>query len=201
MKLTAIDLCCAEGGASAGLVQAGFEVLGVDIEPQPRYPFKFMQADALGLDPDFLAGFDLVWASPHCQAYSRTKGLTTSERPRDVERFRSLLQRAGRPYIMENVPGAPLRVTTVLRGSDFGLPIIRERHFESNVMLLTPGSVDRSRPAVTMAGHFKGAALAREIVGMPWASIYGLAQCVPPAYAKYLAAQVRDWIEAERLVA
>ncbi len=193
--LRALDLCCCEGGASTGLVRAGFDVLGVDVEPQPRYPYKFMQADALALSVDFLRQFDLIWASPHCQEYSRLKGLKTSERPRDVERFRALLEASGRPWIMENVPGSPLRVTTVLRGADFGLPIIRERWFESNMMLMGPGCISRERPAVTMAGHFKGAALARELMGMPWASIYGLAQCVPPQYAEYLARQVAASME------
>lgn len=190
MKPRALDLCCCEGGASAGLVAAGFDVLGVDIEPQSRYPFTFLQADALSLDPQFLAGFALVWASPHCQGYSRLKGQAKGNYPRQIPEFRALLQAAGVPYIIENVPGSDLRVTTVLRGSDFGLPIHRERWFESNRLLLSPGVTPDRPPVVCMAGSFTGAAIAREIVGMPWASRRGLAQCVPPVYAEFLARQM-----------
>lgn len=189
-RLRALDLCCCEGGASAGLVAAGFDVLGVDIEPQPRYPFRFMQADALALPVEFLRGFDLVWASPHCQGYSRLKAFARREYPKQIEQFRELLTAARVPWIMENVPGAPLRVTTVLRGADFGLPIVRERHFESSMLLLSPGMRADAPPLVTMAGSFTGAALARRLMGMPWASRRGLAQCVPPQYAEFLARQV-----------
>lgn len=190
MKPWALDLCCCEGGASAGLVAAGFQVLGVDIELQPRYPFAFMQADALKLSVGFLRSFALVWASPHCQGYSRTKGLSKGDWPMQIEQFRALLSEAGVPYIIENVPGAPLKVTTILRGSDFGLPIIRERHFESNLMLMGPGSINNEKPVVSMAGSFTGAPIARQLMGMPWASRRGLAQCVPPQYSEYLARQV-----------
>lgn len=191
MKPRALDLCCCQGGASAGLVAAGFEVLGVDLELQPLYPFEFMQADALSLSPEFLAGFDLVWASPHCQGYSKVKALAR-ERPKQVEQFRAMLEeaRGSKPWIMENVPGAPLRVTCSLSGADFGLTIKRERWFESNWLLMGPGGQFEGTPEVSMFGNFTGRARAAEIVGMPWANRYGLAQCVPPVYAEYLGRQV-----------
>ena len=132
MQLQALDLFCGAGGASAGLALAGFQVTGIDHRKQPRYPYRFIQADALQPPLD-LAAFDLVWTSPPCQRYSVASDVRTDpERYPDlVGRTRRLLEQTGvRYWIIENVPKAPIRADAVLRGIDFGLPIVRRRHFE-----------------------------------------------------------------------
>ena len=132
MPLQALDLFCGAGGASTGLAVAGFDVTGVDHRKQPRYPYRFIRADALHPPVD-LERFDLIWSSPPCQRYSVASDIRTDpERYPDlVSETRRLLQRSGvRYWIIENVPKAPIRPDAVLRGIDFGLPIVRRRHFE-----------------------------------------------------------------------
>jgi DNA (cytosine-5)-methyltransferase 1 len=128
----ALDLFCGAGGASAGLVRAGFEVVGVDIAPMPEYPFEFVRGDACR-PPVRLDRFDLIWASPPCQRYSFATGQGKAmgkEYPDLVASTRALLESSGRPYIIENVPPAPLRHPVALTGPMFGLRVLRRRHFE-----------------------------------------------------------------------
>ena len=135
-----LDLFCGAGGAAMGYHRAGFEVVGVDIKPQPHYPFEFHQADALTYPLD---GFDVIHASPPCQRwsmYSRNLG-TWESFPDLITPLRPLLRASGRPYVSENVEGAPLTGIR-LCGSAFGLPVLddrtylrRHRIFESNVDL------------------------------------------------------------------
>jgi DNA (cytosine-5)-methyltransferase 1 len=132
MKPRALDLFCGAGGASMGLYRAGFDVTGVDIVPQKRYPFRFVQADALR-PPFDLAQFDFVWASPPCERYTNMwlgRDHMREKYPGLVAPVRAMLSRAGVPFVMENVPGAPLRPDVVLTGAMFDLPIIRDRIFE-----------------------------------------------------------------------
>ena len=145
-----LDLFCCEGGAGKGYADAGFEVLGVDLLPQPRYPFEFQQMDALSIDPQWIAdNFDAVHASPPCQGYSVSKNAhKTSNHPMLVEPTRALLKAAGVPYIIENVVGAPLEAPILLCGTMFGLstadddgePLILRRHrlFESSLWINAP---------------------------------------------------------------
>ena len=114
----ALDLFCCAGGASEGLRRAGFEVVGVDIEPQPHYPFEFHQADALTFPLD---GFDFIWASPPCQAYTLCQRIQKNEHPDLVAPIRERLHANGAPYCIENVPGAPLVEPIELCGTMFGL--------------------------------------------------------------------------------
>ena len=152
MRPLLLDLFCGAGGASVGYARAGFEVVGMDIRPQPRYPFEFVLGDALDLAffregrPTFaMRPIDVVHASPPCQAYSDTKTLHGYEYPDLVDPVRDRLRAAGLPYVLENVEGAPLRRQStfdepdaagiLVCGSAFGLRVRRHRLFESNVPL------------------------------------------------------------------
>jgi DNA (cytosine-5)-methyltransferase 1 len=203
-KLRALDLCCCAGGVSAGLVQAGFDVTGIDIEPQTHYPFNFIQADALGLDTEYLRQFDFLWASPNCQEYSmasmqfRLKG---KQYPTLIEALRVMFIESGKPYVIENVEGAPLINPIMLCGTMFGIKTYRHRIFEANFPINQPAhgehdklQVKMGRPVkqgdyIQMVGHFSGVQYAREITGCYWMNQYELAQCIPPAYSKYIAQQ------------
>lgn len=157
MKPLALDLFCKAGGASMGLHRAGFEVIGVDIEPQPRYPFQFVQADAL--NPPFdLSRFDFIWASPPCQAHTPLRKMWNAKPHADrIPETRALLIASGVPYCMENVPGAPLRSTIRLCGTMFdlgtacGAQLQRHRDFETR-----DGSSDRRRVIGVYGESIKG---------------------------------------------
>jgi len=134
-KLRLLDLFCCAGGAGTGYHQAGFDVVGVDINQQLNYPFTFVCADALKLDPEFIASFDAIHASPPCQSYSdlAKRNGNADDWPRLIEPVRELLIQTGLPYIIENVEGAPLINPVILCGTMFpGLRVIRHRLFEAN---------------------------------------------------------------------
>lgn len=145
-----LDLCCCAGGAGTGYHRAGFEVYGVDIDPQPRYPFEFAQDDALAVLRALidgttsglrLADFAAVHISPPCQRFSdlAKRNGNADEWPDLVAPARELLDRTGLPYIIENVEGAPLRDPITLCGAMFPeLRVYRHRLFESNVPLTAP---------------------------------------------------------------
>lgn len=197
MKPRLLDLFCGAGGAGMGYARAGFEVVGVDIEPQPHYPFEFHQADALTFPLD---GFDAIHASPPCQAYIRG-GLQGGGHPRLIEPVRERL--SSRRYVIENVPGAPLRTEVELCGSMFGLPIRRHRRFESNALsaLLVP-PCNHSRPIVGVYGNPHGDAGAwpgmlpgsretwAKALGIDWMEAHELSQAIPPAYTEWIGRQL-----------
>jgi DNA (cytosine-5)-methyltransferase 1 len=139
-----LDLFCGAGGAAMGYHQAGFEVVGVDIEPRPLFPFEFMQHDAMTLDPEFLARFDAIHASPPCQAYTGMQALNTRAPKRDHPKLimpvRAMLIASGLPYVIENVAGAKKEMIEpyVLCGSMFGLGVRRHRLFETSFFMLQP---------------------------------------------------------------
>jgi DNA (cytosine-5)-methyltransferase 1 len=144
-----LDLFCCAGGAAMGYHRAGFDVVGVDNRPQPRYPFRFVQGDALAFLDEHGAEFDAIHASPPCQRYSRATACFASanrvtvadarEKHVDlVDATRSKLAALGIPWIIENVEGAPLRAPVLLCGTMFGLRVYRHRLFESSELLLAP---------------------------------------------------------------
>lgn len=204
-----LDLFCGAGGAAMGYHQAGFEVVGWDIEHHPDYPFEHHVGDALGVlaDVDYVQSFDLVHASPPCQAYS-TATRDRSRHPDLVGQVRDLLNAAGVPYIIENVPQAPLRDPVMLCGSSFGLRVRRHRAFESTHPLTSPGCRHREAgPVVGVYGDHpdrreyrrpdgsrrgaKATSLedAQDAMGIGWMSWGDLAEAIPPAYTEYLGGQ------------
>jgi len=146
-QLRLLDCFCGAGGAAAGYSRAGFEVTGIDIKPQPRFPFRFIQGDALALSIEFFQEFDLIHASPPCQAHTALRKMWNAKPHGDlIPQTRALLKKSGRPWVMENVPGAPLEGAFMLCGSMFGLVTVnggaelrRHRYFEANWFVgLTP---------------------------------------------------------------
>lgn len=136
-----LDLFSGAGGAAVGYHRAGFEVVGVDHRPQPRYPFRFVLADALEYLAEHGHEYDAIHASPPCQAYSRMRHLpwlAGREYPMFIGATRHLLDATGRPWVIENVEGAPLLNGITLCGTMFGLKVYRHRRFESSVLLLQP---------------------------------------------------------------
>lgn len=147
-KFKLLDLYCKAGGCSAGYAKAGFEVWGVDISPQPNYPFQFIQADALEIlkDHEFISQFDAITASPPCQFHSKARGLSEARNGGKygshldlIPDTRMLLRDTRKPYIIENVAGSTLINPLKLFGSQFkNLYTQRERWFESNIPLVEP---------------------------------------------------------------
>ena len=203
-----LDLFCCAGGAGAGYAKAGFEVFGVDISPQPNYPFHVRQADALALDPEFLAGFDAIHASPPCQSYSdlAKRNGNAHEWPRLVEPVREMLVRTGLPYVIENVDGAPLINAVVLCGTMFPpLRVLRHRLFEANFEIVPPphkkhpkvhtfdrrkshfGKTDEWRDFVQVTGGGNcSLAAAREAMGIDWMTKNEINESIPPAYTEFI---------------
>lgn len=142
MKL--LDLFCGAGGAGYGYHLAGFDVVGVDIKPQRNYPFEFVQGDALEYLRLHGHRFDVIHASPPCQAHTTLKKMWNAKQHKDfIPETREALINSGKPFVIENVPGAPLATLLKLCGTMFGLKsssgaeLRRHRFFESNVLLLS----------------------------------------------------------------
>jgi DNA (cytosine-5)-methyltransferase 1 len=194
----AIDLFCGAGGAAMGLHRAGFDVTGIDIKPQPRYPFRFIRADALK-PPVRLADFDLIWASPPCQHYSALKSRTKGETWDSIPATRSLLKQSGTHYIIENVLGSPLRRDAVLCGEMFGLQTYRHRIFECSFLVMQQPHPRHRIPHCTLkrrrsfdSGLFisvtgnVGSYVGPKCLGIDWMTGEELSQSVPPAYAEHI---------------
>jgi DNA (cytosine-5)-methyltransferase 1 len=195
----AIDLFCCAGGASTGLRRAGFTVVGVDIAAQPRYPFQFHQADAMTYPLD---GFDFVWASPPCQQFCALNGREDlSHYPDLIAPIRARLIASGKPFVIENVPGAPVRRDLMLCGAMFGLRSYRHRYFECSFPVPQPEHpkhrvrVNRrgeNRRAHWATGGFLtitgdvGTYCGPEAMGIDWMSGAEMSEAIPPAYAEYI---------------
>lgn len=202
-KLKLLDLFCGAGGAAAGYLRAGFEVTGVDLDDQPNYPGEFIKADALTFD---LAGYDVYHASPPCQKWSVAtpvrNGLKSSY-PDYIPTIRNRFIATGRPYVIENVCGAPLVNPVVLCGSMFGLKIRRHRAFECYPVIWWPPMADgcrryagvakgvysfgRGNRIISVAGHNYRAADGYAAMGIDWmTSREELNQAIPPAYTEWI---------------
>lgn len=194
-----LDLYCGQGGAAAGYAAAGFDVMGVDIEPQPRYPYEFIQMDALHFLRTAINGdWAAIHASPPCQAHSNAQRIQQRDHPELIGPTRELLEETGLPYVVENVEGAPLLDPIFLCGGMFGLRTYRHRLFETNWKLPQPDHPNHDAPQAKMGrpvrdgefmhivGNFSNVDLAREIMGMPWANRDGLREAIPVAYGEYV---------------
>jgi len=212
MKPRLLDLFCCAGGVAVGYSRAGFEVVGVDIKPQPNFPFKFICANAMRLPMDFLTSFDAIHASPPCQSYSdlAKRNGNAHEWPRLIEPVREMLIKTGKPYIIENVDGAPLINPAVLCGTMFkGLRVLRHRLFESNFLIIVPPhgkhplchTFDKRKShygktndmidfvSVNGGGNCTIAA-ARDAMGIDWMTKEELNEAIPPAYTEYIGKQL-----------
>lgn len=204
----ALDLCCKAGGATKGLQQAGYYVVGVDINKQPNYCGNwFIQGDALEVD---WTGYDLIWASPPCQLYSTlTPKEYKSSHPNLLPVFLDKLRRQTTPYVVENVSGTQdMMINPVfLCGTMFGLNIWRHRWFEignSDAFFLLP-PCDHSQAPVLISGRgMRGAAdgqrnaeasvaVRAEAIGIDWMTGKELDDAIPPVYSKFLAEQIDMW--------
>lgn len=189
-----------------GYYLAGFEVVGVDHAPQRHYPFRFHQADALTFLAAHGCEFDVIHASPPCQASSTLNAVNRRSYPELIEATRRLLAGAGRPYLIENVPRAPLHDSVVLCGAMFGLRLYRHRAFESNLPLHVPahrphfarcarnGTLPHCDQYMTITGGKHSRAwrqAAAESMGVPWAgTVREVCEAIPPTYTRFLGEQV-----------
>jgi len=213
-----------------GYHRAGFEVTGVDIDPRyaKRYPFEFIAGDALEFVKAHGHEFDAIHASPPCQSYSISRHGNGHETkaPKLVEAVRDLLVATLRPYVIENVVGAPIAEPLMLCGTEFGLSAVdddgevlhlsRPRLFESNVFLWGAGGCNcagriiggvygggssnkiRAR-TVRHGGYTPSKSVREKLIGADWMTLHGLAQSIPPAYTEHIGAQLLAHVESERV--
>lgn len=197
--MKAADGCCGQGGAGIGYYQAGFEVTGVDLQTQEKYPFTFVKMDILEFLGDCWREYDFIHVSPPCQWYSKTQRINGNWHPDLIPPVRKLLQQTTVPWVIENVPEAPLINPVTLCGTMFGLRTYRHRLFETSGFNLpqpqhprhTARNTKMGRPVkdgeyLHIVGNFSGVALARQIMEMPHANRDGLREAIPAAYARYV---------------
>lgn len=199
MSARLLDLFCGAGGAAWGLHQAfpDADITGVDIRPQKNYPFRHVVADAMEFPLD---GYDFIWASPPCQQYTPLRAVHRKAYPDLVAATRERLISAGVPWIIENVPQAPLHHGIVLCGGMFGLRTYRHRRFETSWLMFQPfhpRHVIRTTSAKRLSAWLEGqhvtvtGNIARymgdEAMGITWMTGDELSQAIPPAYSRYLA--------------
>jgi DNA (cytosine-5)-methyltransferase 1 len=205
--MIALDLFCGAGGASVGLRRLGIQPSGVDIESQPRYPFSFLQADATSISIDTIRSYDFVWASPPCQGFTAYKRRAGHVRPREnlIPKVRAMLRAAGVPYVIENVPDAPLENPFLLCGSAFGLDVRRHRIFEASFPVTPPicnhGWQTPRFPPATNRKNLRSTVevgvwripleTQRRAMGIDWMQLEELSEAIPPAYSEFIA---RAWL-------
>jgi DNA (cytosine-5)-methyltransferase 1 len=204
-----LDTYSKAGGAAMGYAQAGFDVVCVDIEPQRNNPFEFHQADAVEFIKAHGHEFDVIAGSPVCLRWSKQTKMhgqtVVDSHPDLIGATRDAMTASGRPWVIENVEGAPLVDPLILCGSMWGMERLRRhRLFESSVPLLAPGPCrhEIQRDVVSVTGHaggtstrdgaarFGGKALWSELMGIDWMTVRELAQAVPPAYTEFIGRQL-----------
>ena len=204
-----LDLFCGGGGAAKGYHDAGFDVVGVDNKPQPHYPYKMAVADALMYAVAFGRQYDVIHASPVCKGYSVSTP-DKSLHKKGIAITRRVLQWIGKPYIIENVPGARRDMINPLMhcGTMFDLLTMRHRYFESNPQIwIAPRTCSHYRKAVRQGckpnrdkhymsptGHFSDVEFGKIVMDINWLGQTGLAQAIPPAYTKWYGEQFMELI-------
>jgi DNA (cytosine-5)-methyltransferase 1 len=213
-----LDLFCGAGGAGMGYHRAGFDVIGVDINPQPNYPFEFHQGDAIHFLAEHWPEFDAVHASPPCQRFSAMSACRpglSQDYPDLIAPVRGLLDLTEKPYILENVVGSPLRTDLTLCGQMFGLELYRHRIFEVGVDAMPPAWWDwepdhplhvmpasraghwRPGTVMSVSGHVSPIAKAREVMGIDWMTRDELAEAIPPDYTAWIGRKLLAHLESE----
>ena len=203
MRPRLLDLFCGAGGAAMGYHRAGFDVVGVDIKPQPRYPFQFVQADA----EDVLAGLnvnalceigqvDAIHASPPCQCFANVTGWRGNRHshPDLLNPVLDRLQYVTVPWVVENVPEAPLRPDYILCGSQFGLNVKRHRVFQTSwggVQFTSPCNHHRG----VLPFMHKGERAYADAMGCDWMTKEEARQAIPPAYTEHIGAMLLDHLK------
>lgn len=216
IKPRLLDLYCGAGGAAMGYARAGWEVVGVDIEPQPHYPFRFIQDDALEVRAGFVGTFDAIHASPPCQEFTVYRNARPGAKPRWpnlIPQTRELLWRSGLPSVIENVPQSPLIDPIRLCGTTFGIPVRRHRLFELNGWKPTyvpscdherfterrfPGSSNRpnGRTVCNVGEYRVPLKVQKECMEVDWdVTLHELSEMVPPAMTRWLGEQLVDQIK------
>lgn len=206
-----LDLFCGAGGACAGYMIAGFDVDGVDKVNQPNYPGTFYQGDAIDYVLSHHHDYDVIHASPPCQRYSVTGNMyDNSDYPDMLDEVRNILVKIGKPYVIENVPGSPMKNYITLTGDMFGLRVLRMRYFESNILLLAPNRPKKRGYTsgkgkkyssfddgyyVTVAGHNYRFRDGAEAMGINWMTMPELSEAIPPAYTRFIGKQIKRYIE------
>lgn len=200
-----LDTFCGAGGCSVGYHRAGFDVVGVDNRPQKRYPYEFHQADALEFIAQHGHEFDVIHASPPCQAYSISARGTGRSYPDLLPTTRTALQATRRLWVIENVPGAPMRADFTLCGCQFGLRLRRRRLFETSwhgFALLPP--CQHLGPVPSVVGHGTPSwvrkalgynpklAELKQCMGIDWMTHNELSQAIPPAYTQWLGRSILE---------
>jgi DNA (cytosine-5)-methyltransferase 1 len=216
-----LDLFCGGGGAGTGYHRAGFDVTGVDIRPQPHYPFAFIQADALEFPLD---GYDAIHASPPCQFFTQMRASWRAQGVNDgyvdlLTPMRRRLRAQETPYVIENVVGAggAMQATCMLHGAMFGLRVHRPRLFESTVLILSPRVAMTKQPIGVYDTRPRGMTHhrtrkdrngkksemriartleeGREAMGIDWLDWLELKEAIPPAYTEWIGRQLLTALE------
>jgi DNA (cytosine-5)-methyltransferase 1 len=222
VKPRLLDLFCGAGGCTKGYQQAGFHVTGVDINPQPRYcGDEFIQDDAL----KYLAAcpavlmYDAIHASPPCQDYSRALRHMAAPQPRLIDPVRDLLEAKGLPWVIENVPGAPIPTQSTLDGrhgvelcgTQFGLRVGRHRLFETSLPMDAPAARCRCPETLVMNPHNQAGRdriyaefgkqnpnpIWNAAMGVPWMNKHEGREAIPPAYTEFIGHQLMAHIGIE----
>ena len=199
-----LDLFSKAGGTSMGYYRAGFDVTGIDIKPQKRYPFRFILGDALEYLEEHWREYDVIAASPPCQKWcNHNKNNGHKNYPDLITPLRDLLTAIGKPYIIENVPKAPLMNPIMLCGAMFNLKVYRHRMFESNLFIKAPthylhndntpqaghGGIS-NKGFISVSGHFSNVPYAQKAMDINWMGQEGLREAIPPAYTEFIGRQI-----------